>query len=328
MNNCQRVLITGAGGFVGRAIVDALLHNGLQVIALDQAFDPDLRATWQAFAGPAITLIEGDMAQLPDDSPIDAVVHGAAVTASASELNQDPVENFRANLDPWLAVLDWAQKMAVKRVVGVSSSAVYQETAPGPILETQPTTPLGMYATAKTTMENMAQTLRTFYNRDVTMIRLSNIYGPGERTRVSRPRVSLIGGMISEAVQTQQLSVSADTPARDWTLAPDIGQAVAALLAAPHLSHPLYHVAAEQVVTPLQIAEEIKKHLPDVTLKITGQSPQPAGNKRLGYLSNARLHEDVGFDGWTDLATGLGQSIDWFKQATHRSSLLIDGENA
>ena len=310
MNTLPSVLITGAGGFVCGSITVALLQAGWQVIAVDRQFDTTVENALRSQWGGQITFARADSDDLPD-MRVDALVHGAAITASPNDLGQTAEANLRANLDPLLAVSEWAAKHQVRRSLWISSSAVYAATAVGAVPETQPTSPIGLYAVAKQTMESLALTLRQAYGRGVSVIRLSNIYGVAERSRATRPRVSLVGHMVKQAVETGSVSVYADDPARDWTFAPDVGAAVAALLKPPTLNHALYNVASEQVFAPVNIAKVLQTLLPHIELDIRdGSDPNTPPLTRRGYLTNQRLQEETGFRGWTPFADGLQQSID------------------
>ena len=306
-----RVLVTGAAGFVGSNIVQDLLESGCQVVALDSAFDGDLVRTWETGWPGQIDAIEN--AVRPDALvEVEAIIHGAAVTASPEETAQSPEANFRANIEPALDVLEWASQHSVRRVIVLSSSAVFRETPPGPVDETTAPSPLGVYAAAKHALENLIDTLRSEYGRDVVAVRLSSVYGPHERARPTRPRTSLVNTMVHEALQVGKLEVYRDDPARDWTFAPDIGKALLALLDRPILKHHLYHVGSGQMLAPSAIAEAVRVLLPQISVQVhEGQNPDSWPLTRRGYLNSARLRQETGFDRWTPFDQGLRQVISW-----------------
>lgn len=307
----QRVLVTGAGGFVGRNMVQALSKAGLCVLALDRNFDADIQQSWQNNTDSRIELISDDVSKLPN-LEADFVVHGAAITASPEEAGHAPEENYRANMDSVLHVLEWARSQNVRRVIVLSSGAVYRASQPGPIDEKIPTTPLGLYAVAKDAAERLVETLRTEYGRDIVAARLSNIYGPHERARVSRPRTSLVSKMVQTALEHGHLTVFRQGDALDWTFAPDIGHAIERMLAAPALQQHVYNVASEQILTPLDIAHAIKTVLPSIELDIReGRDPANVARTRLGHLSSKRLRAELGFAQWTSFEQGLQAVIAW-----------------
>jgi UDP-glucose 4-epimerase len=313
MTAVQRVLVTGAGGFVGRNIVQTLLDAGHHVLVLDRHFDSDIEPAWAGNTSGVVELISADVENLPAVA-VDDVVHGAAITASPEEIGVTPEEHYRANLDAVLYVLEWSRRQGVRRTVVISSGAVYRATAPGPVDEQMPTSPMGLYAVAKDAAEKLVETLRAEYGRDVISVRLSNIYGPYERTRASRPRISLVAKMVQAALDQGKLVVYREAPALDWTYAPDVGRAVERLLAARELCHHLYHAASEERLTALDIARAIKAVLPHIELDVRdGREPGGKPRSRLGYLSSERLRTELGFDQWTPFEQGLRNVIAWLQ---------------
>lgn len=307
--SAQSVLVTGAGGFVCSHVVSVLLARGYQVFAIDRAFDPTYSTSWKQQWSGQLEIIETDSDDLPS-LKTNYMIHGAAITASPEELGQTPEANLRANLDPALSMLEWAAQQGVKRVILLSSSAVYQQSDPGPLYEETLPNPVGTYAVAKRTLESFAATLRSIYKRDVIAVRLSNIYGFGEHTRPSRPRISLVGRILNEVLTNCIATVYREDPARDWTLATDIGYALCHLLEQPTLNHSLYNLASEQMLTPLNIAESLQVCLPNLKIDVReGVDPALPPLTRRGFLSSERLRRDTGFDRWTVFAEGIRQVI-------------------
>ncbi|MDZ4767453.1 MAG: NAD(P)-dependent oxidoreductase [Chloroflexota bacterium] len=298
-----RVLVTGAGGFVGRHIVGALLAHDCDVIALDRAFDADLTGVW----GDKVTRIESDAADLPDVQ-VNAVIHAAAITASPEKLDLTPEAHLRANLDPALKVLEWAAGRKA-RVVLMSSSAVFNDGSPQGKSESHPITPTGTYGIAKAALEHIAQTWVDSYGRDVVCVRLSSIYGEGELVRSSRPVMSLVARYVEEALTRGEIGVDDPNFARDWTYAPDIGEAIYGLLQYERLQHSLYNLASEQVRTTLQIAEAIQKHLPNTQISIHGDERDVMRPIQRGYLLNPRLTDEIGFTAWTPFEDGIARVV-------------------
>lgn len=306
-----RVIVTGAGGFVMRNAIATFLAQGHHVVALDRAFDPELLAAWAAYP-QQLQWIETDTRQLPDVSG-DAIILGAAITASPEESGLTPEAHYRANLLPTLHALEWAQSVGIKRVIAVSSSAVYSATE-GAVSEAQPPTPQGFYAAAKSAIEALISTLHAEHNRDACVIRLSNIYGLDEKSRPTRPRVSLIARLVEQALSEGTMRPP-NEPSRDWTFAPDVGSALLALLQTERLPHALYNVAAEQRFTPEEIAQTIQQLLPEAAIQPSEEPPLTL--TRRGYLSSEQLRRDTGFSSWTPFSNGVAQIV-----AKRRAALL------
>lgn len=309
------LLVTGAGGFVMQNCIPVWLGLGYRVIALDTTFDPKLKRDWEQqgdiqFIGASVqNAISNDL--LPD---VDAVVHAAAITAAPSRMGLTPEAHLRANLNPGLSLLEWSAEHHVRRVVLVSSSAVYVETD-GIVTEDQPVTPENTYAIAKAAFEAMATYYgETEYQRSVIAVRLGNVYGVDETARESRPNISMIGKFINRAVSSNSVSIPTpdqlDKRAAEWTFAPDIGKAIHALLQTPSLPHPLYQVASEQWVTRRAIFEVLQQRFPNLEVFGIDYHDELLQSKR-GILSHARLEADTGFHDWTPLEVGLLQVVDY-----------------
>jgi UDP-glucose 4-epimerase len=309
----KHILITGAGGFVGRHIVNALEAAGHRVTALDHVFDQDLKAAWSRL--PAMRLIEASdqpYHRLLSGQKFDVLIHAAAVTASPEQLGQSPLENLRANLDPAWDALTWFLDVSPHgRAIVISSSGVFRATQPGPVSEDTLPSPLGTYALAKASLEATAETLNVQYGQPVIAVRLSNLFGPGEYVRPTRPRLSLVGSMVQDALSSAHVRVP-DEPPRDWTYAPDVGNALRALIAAPVLRYALYNVASGESLAPTAIAAVLQRLVPNLTIEI---APPERQLTRLGWLSPDRLYRDTGFQSWTPFERGLAETVQAFRVA-------------
>lgn len=300
----KRVIVTGANGFVGSNIVPALIERGWSVYAVDLSWDNPSVQTWDSDRVELITSTCTDLKPLSAD----ALVHAAFITASPEARNETPESNIRANINPMLAMMEYAQANNVKRSIFLSSSGVYRSMPDTLVNENYPQTPLGVYAVAKTMMEHFVETMRTVYDRDMTCVRLGNIYGQNEYLRPSRPHLSVIGQMIDMATSTGQITVYRPDEIREWTFASDIGNAIHTLLDAQDLNHALYHVASGERQSNLSIAYLIQSLMDSVTIQIDDSDNQRPLT-RLGTLDNARLLGDTGFDAWTPLHKGLMSSL-------------------
>jgi UDP-glucose 4-epimerase len=296
------VLVTGAGGFVCSNLIHVFVELGYQVVALDRQFDPVLRALW---ADKPVEFVETDAVQLPSIK-VDYFIHGAAITASPEDRNETPEANFRANIDPLLAALEWASEHKIKRGVFISSGGVFsQNTQDIALTEDMVVEPYGLYTVAKKTMEDIVTTLNGLYKRSLVTIRLSNIYGPFERPRPTRVRVSMVSRFIHQALTEQRITVPHDAPKRDWTFAPDIGYALHSLLQKPILNHSLYHLTSGQTFTPLEIARALQSLIPNVQLE------DETSPSRAGWLAGKFWSQDVGFTAWTPFTVGLEKTLAW-----------------
>ncbi len=307
----KRVLVTGAGGFVCSNIVSSLVDHDYQVIAVDRAFDSQIVAQ---FAQRGVSVITSDLTRLPDIEA-DYVIHGAAITADPAD-SETPEDHFRGNINPTLTMLDWARDHAVKRLIFISSSGVFRGSSAVVLTEETPVTPQGLYPVEKHAIELLIQTLKQQYNRDVIAVRLGNIYGCNEFVRPSRPRTSLVARMIQDALAAGRVGVPNMPSPVDWTYAGDIGNALHALLDEPVLQHPLYHVTSGQGFTASEIAKVLCEILPEVKSSIDYHNQV----EFRGVMFPRHLLSDIKFNKWTNLRSGLLQTVNWFKGQMETSS--------
>ena len=181
----QRVLITGGAGYIGsRLAVRLASHGVLSITALD-----NLRRGTEDSLAPergAIRLIEGDIrdAHTLDQvmKGVDVVFHLAAESAVLAAA-EDPEYCFAANVTGTFRVLQAAVKNGVKRVVFTSSREVYGDPLMLPVPETAPLLPRNIYGASKAAAE-MCCAAFAANGLEVSILRLSNVYGPGDKGRV------------------------------------------------------------------------------------------------------------------------------------------------
>ncbi len=301
----KTVLITGADGFLGCNIVSAFLQAGWFVQALDQEFrNPAL----MALAHERLTLIHSNCSDLPLLYP-DALVHAAFVTATPAARGESPEANLRSNLEPLLALMEYAHRQSISRSVFLSSDAVFRSTPPTAIDAARAQQPLGVYGVAKTVIEQMVETMREIYGRDFVCARLGAVYGPFEFPRATRPQLSSVGQMVQMAMTQGEIAVRQPDEQREWTYAGDVGRALLALFEADSLNHALYQIASGERLTNLEIARRIADLFDGVSLRILADDEDDEDDKikeeplrRLGWLDNDRLRQGTGFADWTKMS--------------------------
>lgn len=191
MSRPQRVLVTGAAGFVGSTLIERLLAEGRDVVGLDN-FDPfyaesekrsNLRA---ALRSPRFRMVTGD---IRDEASVaaalaggaDVVVHLAALAGVRPSLER-PVAYADVNLRGTAVIASAAVRAGAPRMVFASSSSVYGEREGGPFRESDPADdPISPYAATKRAGELL---LRSFFHAQglsVTCARIFTAYGPRQR---------------------------------------------------------------------------------------------------------------------------------------------------
>ena len=258
----MRVVISGAGGFVGSALAEGFAALGWRVTALDMAFDDDTRARLAGHDIVISDLAQGVPAGLP---PAQLVVHAAALTTDHADLGWTRAAHLAANTRPLLAMMEYAARTDVDAFVFLSSSGVFA-VGDGNGALTDAHTPTGRtpYAAAKRAGELLV--LAGFDGRPAPhVVRLGYVYGPHETTRATRTRVSIVAQWLAAARAGQPLAVRADDPRRDWTFAPDLAPALARLAIGASAGRPV-HLGSPHVVSDHALAALVRSHFPAATL--------------------------------------------------------------
>ena len=294
----RRVIITGAGGFVGSNIVAAFLDAGWLVYAVDRT---DAKPAFAELSTERLQQIVSDCSDLP---PLyaDILVHAAAITATPGARGETPEANLRANIDPLLSVMEYAERQRIARSIFISSAAVFGNTKPMPIDESRPTRPRNVYALAKLIMEDTVSTMRATYQRDFFCVRLGAIYGPNEIARSTRPKLSLVAEMMGTALNQGEIVLRQPQERRQWTYAPDIGRALIALADVDKLDHGLYNLAGDERLSNLEVAKELAEVVGGVSVRIAQEEASETAPSGSGWLDNRRFRRDIGFSDWTPMS--------------------------
>lgn len=165
----MRVLITGAHGFIGAAIIPELLDAGHEVVGID------------CIGGPRIQV--GDITR-PEDCAaacegVDVIIHSVGIHL-ATQVAENPMQMVNVNVKGTLNILQAAEMAGARRIVYLSSAKVYGEPDRLPSLESDLPRPREPYALAKLVAEQYCQTFNEKSGIEAVVIRPFSVYGPGQ----------------------------------------------------------------------------------------------------------------------------------------------------
>lgn len=181
------VLVTGGAGFIGSHLVSALAASGVEVVVLDNLRRGRREPLAALERSGAVRFVEGDVR---DRATLAAAMQGLTqvyhLAAQSNVLGAvaDLDYSFGSNVVGTFNVLVAARDAGVSRVVFTSSREVYGEVDRLPVAEDRPLNPKNLYGASKAAGEVYCRALQAADGPDVSVLRLANVYGPGDSDRV------------------------------------------------------------------------------------------------------------------------------------------------
>src|SRR3954447_9678696 len=230
MPNKQRVVITGAAGFIGSHLSETLLDRGYEVIGVDNLLTGDT-ANLAHLVNRELTFIKHDVTNyIYVDGPVDYVLHWAS-PASPIDYLELPIPTLKVGALGTHKALGLAKAKGARFVLA-STSEVYGDPLEHPQKETywgnvNPIGPRGVYDEAKRFAEAMTVAYHRYHGVNTKIVRIFNTYGP--RMRVNDGRAA--PAFISQALRNEDVTVFGDgTQTRSFTYITDLVEGIIALM--------------------------------------------------------------------------------------------------
>ena len=314
MSRPDRILVTGAAGFLGSTLVDRLLAEGREVVGLDSfdAFYPEdqkQRNLASALGASTFQLVRGDIrnadtvALLFSETRFNSVVHLAALAGVRPSLER-PAVYADVNVHGTSIVLEAAVNHGNPRVVFASSSSVYGEREDGPFRETDPVErPISPYAATKRAGELVAHTFHHAHGLSVTCARIFTVYGPRQRPDLA------IRKFAERMLKGMPIPVFGDGHSlRDCTYVDDLVDGLVKSIDRD-LDFAILNFGSERKVSVLEVIELLEKTL-GVPAEIEWL-PAQTGDVRRTWSDTRAAREALGFEPQISLEEGIARFADW-----------------
>jgi CDP-glucose 4,6-dehydratase len=312
----RSVLVTGATGFLGSHLVEALVRAGAEVAILRR----DRRPPTPVIAGwlDAVTIVDGDLAdggvleRVLEEQSVHTVFHVAAQT-QVGVARRQPAATYRSNIAGTWTVLEAVRRSpSVEQVLLASSDKAYGVQPRLPYDESMPLLAREPYDVSKACAEMLAMTHHASYGTPVAITRCANFYGPGDRNWRR-----LVPGTLRSVLAGERPVIRSDgSPLRDYLYVKDGVSAYLRLAEAMAddggLAGQSFNFSAEQPLTVLEMVQQVQK--------AAGTSLEPLivndaeGEIPAQHLSAARAREVLGWAPAYSLDDGLAETVDYYRE--------------
>ena len=244
----KKILVTGAGGYIGSVASYLLLQNGYEVIGLDNystGYKQPLKILQEKFGKEKFRYYEVDLkdnislvfqqeSKYGSGVSFDAVIHYAA-HCLVDESMKEPAKYFRNNILGTLNLLETMMKEGVDRLVFSSTAAVYGEAEKVPIMESSNVKPINVYGESKLGVEKIIEWYGRLKNLNYVILRYFNVCGASDDGQIGdskKPSTLLVQNAVRGALGIEKFYLTCPdvdtpdrTPIRDYINVVDLNEA-------------------------------------------------------------------------------------------------------
>ncbi len=329
----MKILVTGADGFIGSHLVEALVKRGHQVRAfvLYNSFNSwgwlddvnqSVRDSLDVFAG-----------DIRDPHGVDAAVSGQEVILNLAALiaipysYHSPDTYIDTNIKGTLNILQAARRHNISRVVQTSTSEVYGTAQYIPIDEKHPLHPQSPYAASKVGADQLALSFHASFDLPVGILRPFNTYGPRQSARAVIPTI------ISQLATNREVKLGSLSPTRDFTFVEDTASGFIAAAETDAIIGKTINLGSGFEISVEDTAKTIAKLMGvDLSLANDKQRDRPKNSEVERLHASIEKAEKLlkwkpSLDGAEGFKIGLQRTIDWFSDPSNLSRYKADRYN-
>lgn len=317
-----KILVTGAGGFIGSHLTEELVRAGFAVKALVRynssnswgwldTLPPEVRASIEVMAGD----VRDPNGMRVAMQGCGRVFHLAALIGIPYSYHS-PDSYVDTNVKGTLNVLQAARDANIERILVTSTSEVYGTARQVPITEEHPRQGQSPYSATKIGADHLALSYYLSFGTPVTVVRPFNTYGPRQSARAVIP--TIITQLLAGA---QELRLGSLSPTRDLVFVKDTAKAFIAIAEASALCGEEVNIATEQEISVGDLAEKLMlltgQH---ATIVTSDERIRPVNSEVERLLgSAAKLKRLTGWTPESGLDQGLERTVEWFSEAGNRA---------
>ncbi|MBK8611994.1 MAG: SDR family NAD(P)-dependent oxidoreductase [Flavobacteriales bacterium] len=317
----KRALVSGAGGFIGSHVVEALVRSGRTVRAIVRYNSRNSWGWLDHLAADVLKEVEVVASDVRDPNgmrtvmkDINEVYHLAALIGIPYSYHA-PDSYVDTNITGTLNILQAARDHSVERLLVTSTSEVYGTAITAPITEAHPLQGQSPYSASKIGADHMALSFHMSFGTPVTIVRPFNTYGPRQSARAVIP--TIITQLLAGA---EEIKLGAITPTRDLVFVEDTARAFVAIGDTPSLIGQVVNIATEQEIAVGDLAELIMRVAGrKASIRSTSERIRPDRSEVERLLGSAqRLKAATDWSPSLSLEEGVQRTVAWFSEPTNR----------
>ena len=315
----DKVLVTGADGFIGSHLTQVLLDEGCEVRALAQYNSFNNWGWLEDIRHPGLEVVTGDVRD-PNFcrhivSGVDTVFHLAALIAIPYSYVA-PDSYVDTNVKGTLNICQAVRDEGVERLLVTSTSEVYGTARYVPIDEKHPKQPQSPYSASKIGADAIALSFHNAFEPPVTVVRPFNTYGPRQSARAIIPTI-----ITQIAAGERRIKVGDLTPTRDFNYVADTAAGFIALAKCREAVGREVNIATGREVSMADTLQAIASIMgADVEWVVDPQRLRPGGSEVFRLLGdNSLITRLTGWRPRYTLEEGLGKTVEWFTDPANLS---------
>lgn len=311
-----KVLVTGAGGFIGSHLTEHLTGLGADVCAFvryNSRNDPGLLRLLPKESQEQVRFVMGDLkdadAVRSAVRDVEIVFHlGSLIAIPYSYIH--PRETVETNVLGALNIFEAARDAGVGKVVHTSTSEVYGTARYIPIDENHPLQGQSPYSASKIGADKLAESFYRSFDVPIATIRPFNTYGPRQSARAVIPTI------IAQALTQEKVVLGATHTTRDYTFVGDLVRAFVLVAESPRTAGETVNVGSNSEISIGTVAEMVASLVGKEIEVVTDSDrlrPEKSEVERL-WCDNTRARDLLGWSPAVPLKEGLLQTIAWFRE--------------
>jgi NAD dependent epimerase/dehydratase len=308
----KKVLVTGAGGFIGSHLAERLVELGADVRALVH-YNSLGRWGWLDHSAevPKMNVLAGDITDrdlLRQAMAEREIVFHLAALIGIPYSYHAPESYVRTNVLGTLNLLQCARELGVERMIHTSTSEVYGTARAVPIGEDHPLQGQSPYSASKIAADKMAEAFHLSFDLPVVTVRPFNTYGPRQSARAVIPTI------ITQCLKGDTVKLGNLRPTRDLNYVSDTVEGFIAAATAPKAVGSTFNLGSGREISVGELAELIGK-LAGRSVKVVNETERdrPEGSEVERLLAaNDHARDLLGWKPEVSLEEGLRRTIEWF----------------